>query len=147
MKSQMIKLLSILPITLAANVSANNFADVKLTHIKPEKSEAQWIRAKQFSPMYPMELAMKGIAGCGIFKLTVDENGKTDNVELVSSIPRKVIYKPAKKVIKKWKWQNISGQPNATEEKLIRLDFCMGGETEAEAKARCAEQAKLECSV
>ena len=40
MKSKMIKLLSILPITLAANVSANNFADVKLTHIKPEKSEA-----------------------------------------------------------------------------------------------------------
>ena len=32
--------------------------------------------------MYPMDLAMKGIAGCGIFKVTVDENGKTDNVEL-----------------------------------------------------------------
>ncbi|MFT4655451.1 MAG: protein TonB [Patiriisocius sp.] len=147
MKSQMIKLLSILPITIAANVSANNFADVKLTHIKPEKFDAQWIRTEQFTPMYPMDLAMKGITGCGIFKVTVDENGKTDNVELISSIPKKVIYKPAKKVIKKWKWQNISGHPNATEEKLIRLDFCMGGKTETESKAICAEQAKLECSV
>ena len=146
MKSQIIKLLLILPITIAANVSANNFADVKLTHIKPGKSDAQWIRTKQFSPMYPMDLAMKGIAGCGIFKVTVNENGKTDNVELISSIPKKVIYKPAKKVIKKWKWQNISGHPNTTEEKLIRLDFCMGGKTEAEAKVRCAEQAKLKCS-
>ncbi|MEM5496300.1 energy transducer TonB [Paraglaciecola mesophila] len=146
MKFQIIKLLLILPITIAANVSANNFADVKLTHIKPGKSDAQWIRTKQFSPMYPMDLAMKGIAGCGIFKVTVNENGKTDNVELISSIPKKVIYKPAKKVIKKWKWQNISGHPNATEEKLIRLDFCMGGKTEAEAKVRCAEQAKLKCS-
>tara|TARA_R110002012_G_scaffold309151_1_gene515999 strand:- start:120 stop:563 length:444 start_codon:yes stop_codon:yes gene_type:complete len=146
LKSQIIKLLLILPITIAANVSANNFADVKLTHIKPGKSDAQWIRTKQFSPMYPMDLAMKGIAGCGIFKVIVDENGKTDNVELISSIPKKVIYKPAKKVIKKWKWQNISGHPNATEEKLIRLDFCMGGKTEAEAKVRCAEQAKLKCS-
>ena len=146
MKFQIIKLLLILPITIAANVSANNFADVKLTHIKPGKSDAQWIRTKQFSPMYPMDLAMKGIAGCGIFKVTINENGKTDNVELISSIPKKVIYKPAKKVIKKWKWQNISGHPNATEEKLIRLDFCMGGKTEAEAKVRCAEQAKLKCS-
>ena len=77
----------------------------------------------------------------------MDENGKTDSVELISSIPKKVINKPAKKVIKKWKWQNISGQPNATEEKLIRLDFCMGGKTEAEAKVRCAEQANLECNV
>ncbi|GAC25259.1 hypothetical protein GMES_2969 [Paraglaciecola mesophila KMM 241] len=146
MKFQIIKLLLILPITIAANVSENNFADVKLTHIKPGKSDAQWIRTKQVTPMYPMDLAMKGIAGCGIFKVTVNENGKTDNVELISSIPKKVIYKPAKKVIKKWKWQNISGHPNATEEKLIRLDFCMGGKTEAEAKVRCAEQAKLKCS-
>jgi hypothetical protein len=52
MKSQIIKLLSILPITIAANASANNFADVKLTHIKPEKSDAQWIRTQQFTPMY-----------------------------------------------------------------------------------------------
>jgi outer membrane biosynthesis protein TonB len=89
---------------------------------------------------------MKGIAGCGIFKVTVDENGKTDNVELISSIPKKVIYKPAKKIIKKWKLQNISAQANAIEEKLIRLDFCMGGKTEAEAKLICAEKAKLECS-
>lgn len=94
-----------------------------------------------------MDLAMKGIAGCGVFKVTVDKNGKTDNIELVSSIPKKVIYKPARKVIKTWEWQNTSGQPNATEEKLIRVDFCMGGKTEAEEKARCAEQAKLECSV
>ncbi|MFT6910043.1 MAG: protein TonB [Oleiphilaceae bacterium] len=147
MKSKMIKLLSILPITIAANVSANNFADVKLTHIKPEKSGAQWIRTKQFTPMYPVDLAMKGITGCGIFKVTVDKNGKTDNVELIRSIPKKVIYKPTKKVINKWKWQNISGQPNATEEKLIRLGFCMGGRTETEAKAICAEQANLECNV
>jgi hypothetical protein len=41
---------------------------------------------------------------------------------------------------------NISGEPNLAEEKLIRLDFCMSGKTEAEAKARCAEKAKLECS-
>lgn len=144
MKSQILKLVSILPIIIVVNANPNH-ADVKLTHIKPEKAGAQWIRAKQFTPRYPMKLAMKGIVGCGVFKVTVDENGKTDAVELVSSIPKKFIYKPAKKVIKSWEWKNISGEPNSAEEKLIRLDFCMGGKTEAEAKSRCAEQAKLEC--
>ena len=144
MKSQIIKLISILPIVIVTSANANH-ADVKLTHIMPEKTDAQWIRAKQFTPRYPMKLAMKGIAGCGVFKVSVDENGKTGDVELVSSIPKKVIYKPAKQVIKSWEWKNISGEPNLAEEKLIRLDFCMGGKTEDEAKARCAEQAKLEC--
>ena len=145
MKPQVLKLMSILPIVIVTSANANH-ADVKLTHINPEKSDAQWIRTKQFTPRYPMELAMKGITGCGVFKVTVDENGKTADVELVSSIPKKAIYKPAEKVIKSWEWKNISGEPNLAEEKLIRLDFCMGGKTEAEAKAKCAEQAKLECS-
>ena len=136
--------MSVLTIIIAVNANANH-ADVKLTHIKPGKAEAKWVRAKQFTPRYPMKLAMKGITGCGVFKVTVNENGKTDDVELVSSTPKKVIYKPAKKVIKSWEWKNISGKSNLAEEKLIRLDFCMGGKTEAEAKSKCAEQAKLEC--
>ena len=145
MKSQILMLLAILPTIFATSAIANH-ADVKLTHIAPQKSDAQWIRTKQFTPRYPIQLAMKGIAGCGVFKVTVDANGKTRDVELVSSIPKKVIYKPARKLIKSWEWKNVSDEPNLTEEKLIRLDFCMGGKTEAEAKARCDEQAKLECS-
>ncbi|MCL1092385.1 energy transducer TonB [Shewanella kaireitica] len=145
MKSQILKLMSILPLVVAVNANANH-ADVKLTHLEPEETDALWVRAKQFTPRYPMKLAMKGIVGCGVFKVIVDESGKTDSVELVSSIPQKVIYKPAKKVIKSWEWKNASGEPSLAEEKIIRLDFCMGGKTEAEAKARCAEQAKLECS-
>ncbi|MFT4937374.1 MAG: protein TonB [Paraglaciecola sp.] len=146
MKSQIIKLISFLPITLATCASANNFADVKLTHIKPKKSDAKWISVKQVTPMYPIEFAMKGVMGFGVFKVTVDENGETGEVELISSLPKKLVYKPAKKVIKKWKWQNVSGQPDAIEEKIVRLDFCMGGKTAAQAKARYEEQAKFQCS-
>lgn len=146
MKSQIAKFISIFPIIIASNASAN-YADVKLTHIKPNKSEAQWIREKQVTPMYPVELAMKGVTGCGVFRVTVNESGNNDNIELVSSIPKKGIYKPAKKVIKKWKWKNASGQPNTIEQKLIRLDFCMGGKTQADSKARCEEQAKMQCRV
>lgn len=142
MKFKLVKLLLVLPFVTAANT---NYADVKLSHIEPSKADALWIRAKQFTPMYPIELAMKGISGCGVFKVVVNEKGETAKVELVSSIPKKKFFKPVKKVIKKWTWKNVSGQANALEEKHLRLDFCMGGKTEAEAKARCAEQAKLAC--
>jgi len=145
MKKRIAILSSILGLQFYAVAQANNYADVKLTHLDPEKSAATWIRTKQVTPRYPMDLAMKGIAGCGVFKLTVDEDGKSQDIELVSSIPKKVIFKPAKKVIKKWRWENVSGQPNQAEEKVIRLDFCMGGSSEEEARARCAEQAKLQC--
>ncbi|GHE89070.1 energy transducer TonB [Thalassotalea profundi] len=144
MQFRVVKLMLGLFIVLSGHASAN-YAEVKLTHITPEKSDAQWLRTKQFTPKYPMELAIKGIAGCGVFKVIVDENGHTDNVELISSVPKRVIYKPARKVIKQWQWKNVSSQPNAIEEKLIRLDFCMGGATQAEAKAKCEEQAKLAC--
>jgi len=133
-------------IVVSTYVSANQHADVELTHINPIKSEAKWIRTKQFTPRYPIELAMKGIAGCGIFKVKVDQNGKTQKVELVSSNPKKVIFKPAKEVIKQWQWRNVSGLPNASEEKIIRLDFCMGGTTPEEASERCEQQAKLACT-
>ncbi len=145
MKSQIVKLMSIFSIVFATSANVN-YSDVKLTHIKPEKADAQWIRTQLFTPRYPMKLAMKAIVGCSVFKVIVDESGKTSNVELVNSVPKKVISKPAKKLIKSWEWKNISGEPSLAEEKLVRLDFCMGGKTEADAKARCAEQVKLECS-
>ena len=147
MKLSLLKIIAALSIVFATYSHAVNFADVKLTHIKPGKADAIWIRTKQVTPMYPIELAKRGIAGCGVFKITVDEDGETDEVELISSVPEKVIYKPARKVIKKWQWQNISDQPNRAEEKQIRLDFCIGGASEEEAKARCEAQAKMICGV
>ena len=117
MKKRIAILSSILGLQFSAVAQANNYADVKLTHLDPEKSAATWVRTKQVTPRYPMDLAMKGIAGCGVFKLTVDEDGNSQDIELVSSIPKKVIFKPAKKVIKKWRWENVSGQPNQAEEK------------------------------
>lgn len=146
MKFHVVKLVSILPIIIAVNASSNTIhANVKLTYIKPEKANAQWVRAKQFTPRYPMKLAMQGVTGCGVFKVTVNESGKTEDVKVISSIPKTVIDKPAKKVIKSWQWKNVTDKTNVPEEKLIRLDFCMGGKTQAEALSRCEKQAKLAC--
>jgi protein TonB len=131
--------------TLCTQANAQNFADVHLTHITPIKEEATWLREKQFSPMYPKELAMKGIAGCGVFKIFVDEDGNTDSVDLISAVPKRDIAKPAAKVIKSWTWLNAKGTANIAEEKIIRLDFCMGGSTQEEAKQRCIAQSLVAC--
>jgi outer membrane biosynthesis protein TonB len=112
MKKRIAVTSTILGLQFSAVAQVNNYADVKLTHLNPEKSAAKWIRAKQVAPRYPMDLAMKGIAGCGVFKLTVDEDGKSQDIELVSSFPKKVIFKPAKKVIKKWHWENVQVSQN-----------------------------------
>lgn len=88
---------------------------------------------------------MQGVNGCAIFKVKVDQNGKADNIELVNSVPADIIHKPAASVIRNWEWQNVSDQGDTAEEKLLRLDFCMGGSSQKEARAQCKEQAKMEC--
>lgn len=131
--------------TAVFQASAMNYGVVHLTNIEPAAADAIWSRENQFPPRYPIELAQQGIIGCGVFNITLDENGKATDVSLVSSVPEKVIARPASKVIKKWKWVNNSGLANAPEQKLIRLDFCMGGSTQEEADARCKVQATAAC--
>lgn len=145
MKYGLMTLLLALPFTMISAASAQNFAAVELSHLEPTKEKAHWVRTKQVSPRYPRELAVQGIIGCGVFKVSVDESGNTQSIELVSSVPEDVIQKPATSVIKSWEWQHASDQATA-EEKLLRLDFCMGGASQEEAQARCREQAKMQCS-
>ena len=126
-------------------LAAGNYASVELTHLNPTFAESTWLREKQFMPRYPVELAMKGIAGCGIFKVIVDESGSTESIDLISSVPKKVISRPVTKVIKDWDWTLADGKPPIREEKLLRLDFCMGGSTEEESISKCKQQATMAC--
>lgn len=126
-------------------IAASNYASVELTHLEPTQVESTWLRDKQVLPRYPVELAVNGIAGCGIFKVTVDENGLTESVTLINSVPKKIITKPATKVIQDWNWTLADGKSPTSEEKLLRLDFCMGGSSQDESIAKCKQQATLAC--
>lgn len=126
-------------------LAAVNYASVELTHLKPTITETTWLREKQFMPRYPVELARKGIVGCGVFKVIVDESGLTESIELISSVPKKVISKPVTKVIQDWEWTLAKSKSPTREEKLLRLDFCMGGNTEAESISKCKKQAAMAC--
>lgn len=131
---------------ISVPVSAMNYGLVNLTELQPTQQDALWSRTKQVPPAYPVEMAMKGIVGCGVFKIKIDKDGKTESIDLLASVPKAAAFKSAKQELKKWKWHNTTGKPDAAEQKILRLDYCMGGTTEAEAAARCELQAKSECS-
>lgn len=144
------KLQIIIAVALATAVfqaDAAGYGDVQITYMQPAAADVIWSREKQVTPRYPLELAQQGIIGCGVFNISVDAKGNTTDVSLVSSVPEKVIARPASKVIKSWKWVNTSGSADAPEQKLIRLDFCMGGSTMEEAQARCKVQATAACQM
>jgi hypothetical protein len=126
--------------------SANTvYGEVVLTEIQPKAGEALWSQTKKFTPRYPVEFASSGVAGCAVFNVDIDEKGKTRRMELVSSVPAKVVVKPAKKMIKGLKWHNTTTKANAAEQKLLRLDFCLGGKNVNEAAERCKYQSSLQC--
>ncbi|WP_462158245.1 energy transducer TonB [Pseudoalteromonas sp. GB56] len=134
--------------TSGAHAAKVNYADVKLTHLDPIKEDAIWVRTKQVSPLYPLELAKIGASGCAILDVEVDDKGHTEHVHLVSSVPdkKRLMSKPTKKVVNMFKWQNQTGGQDRAETKRIRLDFCMGGESLEEAAALCELQAQKPCA-
>ncbi len=95
---------------------------VELTHLSPTQAESTWLRENQVVPRYPMK-----------------------SITLVNSVPKNVIEKPAAKVIKEWEWTLAKGKSAANEEKLIRLDFCLGASSEEEANQQCKQQASMTC--
>lgn len=132
--------------SFTANANASGYGHVHLSHLDPGKEDSVWLRAAQVVPRYPRELAQEGIVGCGVFNVVVNENGETESVDLVSSVPERGIERPVANIIRQWEWQNVSGEANVAEEKIIRLDFCMGGGTPEEAEQRCIAQSQYACT-
>ncbi len=146
------KILTLIPIVFAvASVSAlaknkTFYADVQVTDIAPT-SDFIWERANQNTPKYPIELARSGIRGCAVLSFNISDSGKTENVEIINSLPKKHLGKYSRKMLKKWKWVPASTVAETTSEKrTLRLDFCMGGESTEQAQKACKQQTKLACS-
>jgi periplasmic protein TonB len=75
------------------------------------------------TPAYPVEMTMKGIAGCGVFKISLDQDGNTKSIDLRASVPKAAAFKAAKKELNKWQWHNTTDKPDAAEQKILRLDY------------------------
>mgnify|MGYP000374418433 CR=1 FL=1 len=144
-----LKLIPIFLVVTSAGALAKNktfYADVQVTDIAPT-SDFIWERENQNTPKYPIELARSGIRGCAVLSFNISDSGKTENVEIINSLPKKHLGKYSRKMLKKWKWVPASTVSETTSEKrTLRLDFCMGGESTDQAQKACKKQTKLACS-
>ncbi|KGJ90169.1 energy transducer TonB [Colwellia psychrerythraea] len=122
------------------------YADVQVTDIIPT-SHTIWQRENQNTPKYPIKLARSGIRGCAVLAFNISAMGKTENIEVINSLPKKSIAKSARKMLKKWHWVPVSSQQKPRlEKRTIRLDFCLGGKSIEQSQQYCLQQTKLACS-
>jgi protein TonB len=128
-----------------SSVAKNIYADIQVTDVKPT-SDFIWKRANQNTPKYPIELARSGIKGCAVLSFNISKSGKTENVEIINSVPKKHVGKYSRKILRKWKWVPASTVAEyAPEKRTLRLDFCMGGESTEQSQMACKQQTQLAC--
>jgi TonB family protein len=141
-------LISIILAVASASVIAKNktfYADVQVTDVSPT-SDFIWERENQNSPKYPIELARSGFKGCAVLSFNISESGKTENVEIINSVPKKQLGKYSRKMLKKWKWVPAKTVAESVPEKrTLRLDFCIGGESTDQSQKACKQQTQLAC--
>ncbi|MBT0585123.1 energy transducer TonB [Alteromonas oceanisediminis] len=130
------------------SVSADKYTmlrAVKATVLVPEDASIlAWERIEpEFLP-YPRKLVRNGVRGCGVFNFTINQSGRAENVETQVTAPSTGVERTSEKFIESWQWQAKS--PNAEPEQVVlRIDYCMGGATQAEADDICEYQATLPC--
>ena len=143
-------LLSIPQMVEAKSSNVNRvYAEVLLTDIVNDTSKA-WYREELNGSNslveYPIELARDNLRGCTILSLDITEDGTTENVEVVSSIPNKQLGKYSKKLVKRWRWQQIESQKGVkAESRVLRFDYCLGIESAEQTLAQCQRQTTLNC--
>lgn len=137
---------------LLATVTTNSMAkkiygDVQVTDIGLSDNFI-WKRANKNAPIYPIELASSGMRGCAVLSFNISEAGKTDSVEIINSVPKKQIGKYSRKMLRKWKWVPASSAMEpAAEKRILRLDFCLGGDSTEQSQIACKQQTQLACAM
>lgn len=85
-----------------------------------------WNIFKRVEPLYPIEAARKGLAGCVELVTMINQEGKAQGYKILSSYPQKLFDKAAVKSLNLWKWlpaeNNKNKQPILTH---IRMDFML----------------------
>lgn len=140
------------PASFLAN-STNIYADIQVTDIAPTK-DFIWQRKNPQTPLYPIDFASSGTQGCAVLSFDISPAGKTENVEILHSVPHRRVGIYSRKMLKKWQWVPVAPagslaapavQP-AEEKRTLRLDFCMGGESTEQAEQACKQRVQLACS-
>lgn len=119
------------------------YADIQVTNLEPTQNFI-WTRENQNTPAYPIGLARPGLQGCAILSFDISDSGNIENIEVLHAIPNNKLGKHSLKMIKKWKWIPTTAEATS-EQRIIRLDFCLGGESLEEAQNICKKRTELAC--
>ncbi|MBT0587379.1 energy transducer TonB [Alteromonas oceanisediminis] len=115
------------------------------TLLVPENEDSlSWERTFPETLVMSRELERAGIRGCGIFSFNIGKDGQANDIETEASAPSFGLSRLAKDYLREWRWK--PKQNGGIEERvLLRLDFCITGETQEEAQQYCQYQATLQC--
>ncbi len=144
--------MKLVPMALAAvmsfGASATNkqvYLDVQVSDLAPAQG-AKWKRNAEEEVLFPIELARLKGRGCTVLSFDISDEGKTENVEIVESIPKRELGIYGRKMVRNWDWVPVSATDKTAEQKrLVRLDFCMGAESAEQVEQYCKQQAQLGC--
>ncbi|RTE86595.1 MULTISPECIES: TonB family protein [Gammaproteobacteria] len=73
------------------------------------------------SPMYPAAAARNGVEGHVRVRFTINQNGQTENLTVIESVPEGVFEREAMRALSKWRYM-----PQDNVEATVKLEFNMG---------------------
>jgi hypothetical protein len=127
--------------------TGTTFSDSRVTFVEP-KIDSIWERDLQNESLgrYQFDITTSHLRGCAVISFDVDEQGNTNNVKLINSIPKIKLGTLYSKIVKRWKWK--LKQDNLiplAEEHIVRLDSCIGFKSAEDTQKYCEQQLKLAC--
>jgi TonB family protein len=121
------------------------YGDVLVSFVEGNEAP-RWIRENNKQPKYPPAMAIANMKGCAVISFDVDNSGSIENLKVIKAIPTKKIGSEARLAIRKWKWVGLTKAGNTSvESKVVRIDYCIGGNTADESKSLCQQQSLREC--
>ena len=76
-------------------------------------------------PIYPDELRLNGVTGWTEVEFDIDKNGRTRNIRIVDSDPKRAFDQVSRDTVRKWKYQprKANGKPIAVKAVRSKLTF------------------------
>jgi len=82
----------------------------------------------RYEPVYPIEASRRGIEGWAIVEFTIAKDGRTKDIRVVDSHPRKIFDRVSIDAVKKWRFnpRTVDGVAVEVKGETTRLSYDLG---------------------
>ncbi len=148
-KTQKIIIIALMSSLITSNATAVKVSTlhskVAVLNIEPSE-DVHWEIIGSSKPIYSKELAVAKYTGCAITSFEISDTGSTSNVKIVKAVPSRKVNRHLYKIMRKVKWRAVEkGTSPESQQRTIRLDFCMSDVSNYDVQQQCREMAKLPC--